>query len=549
MIVALAFVAVGLELAEPWPLKILVDSVFGAIPLPDFISSLDKYAALIVLCLGIVVIYSLQSIVSLVDTYLKHKFMFGLDFNLGSNYFEKLNNVALSYLDKKQIGDYAYRLNVEVGDISSMIFDGLTKMIEAALTVIGIIILLALFDLKLALIALIVVPLFYRSVSHYAPRLEDQSGAVERSTSRLYGFTTEALDNIKLTQSFNKQKRQLTFFQRILKKNFVYQLKYILTDERFSLVNDLIATCAMAVLVIFGAMDVFNHALTVGELLIFLTYTSYLYDPMQTINSGYGEIKGYFAAAKRVFEVFDKNAAVGEDASPIHMRRAKGKISFHNVTFGYGAKPIIKDVSLAVTPGEKVAILGPSGGGKSTLLSLIPRFYDATQGVVTVDNTPIEQLSLRDLRNQISIVDQDAVLLSTSIYNNIAFSNPSASRHEIEAAAKAANAYEFIMGLPNGFQTKVGERGKLLSGGEKQRIAIARAFLKDAPILLLDEPTSALDEASESSVLEAIERLMKHRTTIIVTHSRRMLDSVDELYVLKRGHLRRAAEGEEPINV
>lgn len=296
----------------------------------------------------------------------------------------------------------------------------------------------------------------------------------------------------------------------------------------------------MAVIVILGAKKVSSNQITIGELLIFLTYLSYLYAPLQSISTSIGEAKGYIASAKRVFDIFDHDNSIKEPSDAIEISRIKGRIDIKGLSFAYDERPTLKDINLTIEPGQKVAFIGHSGSGKTTLLSLLPRFYEYNKGSITLDGVPIEHIKLKSLRQQFSIVTQDAPLLAASVADNIAFAKNDSppTKEELVAAAKAANAYDFIMDLPQGFDTNVGERGSLLSGGQKQRIAIARAFLKNAPILLLDEPTSALDAQSEKAVVEALNHLIaEDTTTIIVSHALSTLKYADVIYIVDDGKI------------
>ena len=548
IVLLLGLIVVGFQLLEPWPLKILVDSVFGTVPAPGLLKDLNPILILVVVAVSIVLIYGLQSALSLFEVYYSHKVIFRMDLQLGKAFFNKILHLSPRFIDKQRTGDYTYRLNAETGEISNLVVGLTAQMLHGIVMLIGIEIIMATFDFTLALITLLILPFLYYSIKHFTPLIERQSTLVERNNSLLYSYTTEAIDNVALIQSFNKQKTSLRFFQNLLRRNLSRQLTYIITDEKFSLLNDIIATISMAILVIVGALKVYYHHLTIGELLIFLTYLSFLYQPLELISSSIGEAKTNLAAAKRVYKLFRVDYSVKEALNPVSLSKVTGAISCQQLTFQYGSNVILHDVCMSVAAGEKIAITGPSGSGKTSLLSLLGRYYDPTSGSIKLDETDISSVSLDSLRDQFSIVSQDAPMLATTIARNIAYAvNRPVLDDEILRVAKAADAFDFVMGFPKRFDTSVGEHGNMLSGGQRQRVAIARAFLKEAPILLLDEPTSALDEESERSVMNALFKLMEHKTVIVVTHSQAILEYVDKVYWLQDGRLAEHTTSNVPV--
>lgn len=541
----ISFVVVGLQLLEPWPIKILVDSVFGTTPLPEFLTKFKTTSQLILLvAISIVVIYGAETLLGLIKHQFANWLALAIDFQIASDFFDRVQHLSMMALGRRPSGDYTYRQNAETAAVSTLLVDTVNDLLKSTLTVVGITAVMLTINVELSIIGFLIIPVLYASIQFFSRRIEHQAAAIEESNSKIYGYTTENVENIRLIQSFNKEKDRLDSFQGLMRLNVRFKLRYSLTDETFTLTNDTLATVAMAVLVVIGAHKVVNGELTVGSLLIFLTYLSYLYAPLQTISVAIGDAKAHLVSAKRVFAIFAHEDVVHEVAKPIHVERTRGHIELHNVSFAYGQHTVLHDITLDIKPGEKVAVIGHSGSGKSTLVSLLARFYDVDSGHILLDGKDISQLEVKSLRRQFAIVSQDAPVLSTTITNNLAFAyeHHLPKEQDIIKATKAANAYEFIKQLPYGFKTEVGERGGNLSGGQRQRLAIARAFLKDAPILLLDEPTSALDAKSEAAVVEALNTLMAGRTTLIVSHNAGTLRHADVIYVMSEGRIIQRAD-------
>ncbi|HWZ65548.1 MAG TPA: ABC transporter ATP-binding protein [Patescibacteria group bacterium] len=540
LLTIISFVIVGFQLLEPWPIKILVDSVFGTTAVPSFLGKLRTTDQLIILvAVSIVVIYGTQTILELIKHQFESWLALRMDFFISSDFFDRVQHLSLAALGRRSSGDFTYRQNAETAAVSSLLIGTINSLFKSVLTVLGIMVVMLTINVSLSIIGFLIIPFLYGSIRFFAHRIETRATAVEESNSKIYGYTTESVENVKLIQSFSKEKDRLGDFQGLLRLNVRFKLRYSLTDETFTLTNDTLATIAMAVLVVLGAHQVVGGELTVGGLLIFLTYLSYLYAPLEAISTSIGDAKADMASAKRVFAIFNREDIIKEVPSPIHINHARGHIEIRNVSFAYDKHRVLENVTLDIQPGQKVAIIGHSGSGKSSLLGLLPRFYDAQEGEILLDGVDISKLELRSLRRQFSIVSQEAPVLSTTITNNLAFAYERGLPREkdIVKATKAANAYDFITKLPHGFRTEVGERGGNLSGGQRQRLAIARAFLKDAPILLLDEPTSALDAKSEAAVVDALNTLMAGRTTLIVSHNAGTLRHADVIYVMKEGRI------------
>lgn len=531
---------VGFELLEPWPLKLLIDSVFGTTPLPVFLNGFKSTHQLIVLVSGsILIIYGMLSILTFIKLHFTSWLGLRLDYRLATDYFEQVERLSLDSFDEHATSDYVYRQNSEIGAVSGLLIDIPDSFFVSFLTVAGIAVVMLTINFQLSLIGFVIIPLLYVSIRLFSSKLERQAFNVEASNSKLYGYTTESIENLKLIQSFNKEKSRAHGLQSLLRFNIRLKLHYSLTDQGFTLTNDMLATGAMALLVVLGSAKVVSGHITVGDLLIFLTYLADLYMPLQSISETIGSSKVNVASSKRVFAIFSERSVVKQAEHPIVIERATGLLEFRDVSFRYGRTPILQNINLTIQPGERVAIIGHSGSGKSTFLSLLPRFYDNQQGLILLDGVDIKQLELAALRKQFAIVSQESAMLSTTVLNNLsfAFETGIAPEKELLTATSAANAQEFIARLPQGIHTKLTENGNNLSGGQKQRLAIARAFLKDAPVLLLDEPTSALDAESEKIVSNALVNLMVNRTTLVVSHNKGILENIDTIYTIEQGRL------------
>jgi ATP-binding cassette subfamily B protein len=348
----------------------------------------------------------------------------------------------------------------------------------------------------------------------------------------------EVLSVLRVVKAFGQEDREQDRFLTHSRAGVRARLRLLLAEGGYGLLINLTTAAGTAAVLFIGVTHVRSGQLTLGDLLLVLGYLAQLYDPLKTISRKAANMQSHLAGAERAFALLDQQAEVEDRPDARPLARAAGALAFHNVSFSYDEdRPVLRDVSFAVEPGTRLGVVGVTGAGKTTLLNLLTRFYDPTRGQVLLDGHDVRSYRLADLRNQFAVVLQDAVLFSASVAENIAYARPGATQAEIEAAARAAHVHDFIAQLPLGYDTLVGERGMRLSGGERQRIALARAFLKDAPILLLDEPTSAVDAQTEAGILEAMERLMHGRTTILITHRQHPLSACDTVLVLDEGRL------------
>jgi ATP-binding cassette subfamily B protein len=393
-------------------------------------------------------------------------------------------------------------------------------------------------DLQLALIALAVVPALFVLSRIYTRRVRRRYHDLKELESSALSVLQDVLTAMRVVKAFGKERDEHARYIDRSDRTVQAKVRLSFTEAAFGLaVNTAIAIGTAAVLFV-GVRHVQTGVLTLGELLIVMAYLTQLYGPLETISQKVGDLQSSFASAERAFELLDETPDVQEKPHARRLVRARGAIEFRDVAFGYeGTMSVLRDISFSIAPGTRLGIVGKTGAGKTTLVSLITRFYDPTAGAILLDGVDLRDYRLAELRNQFGIVLQEPVLFSTSIAENIAYARPDARSRHVIAAAEAANAHEFIRELPDGYDTVVGERGMRLSGGERQRIALARAFLKDAPILILDEPTSSVDTKTEATIMEASERLMQGRTSLMIAHRLSTLENCDARFEIEYGRL------------
>ena len=541
----LGLLSTPLALLTPLPLKIAIDSVLSSEPLPGFLNrmipesiirsdgGLLVFAA--VLTVVIAFLIQLQSLAdSLLRTYTGEKLT--LDFR--SRLFRQVQRLSLSFHDMIGTSDSIYRIQYDTSALRYVAIDGITPFITSGFTLISMLYITFRLDWQLALVAMGVSPILFIIASIYRRQLKQRYKEVKKLESNAFSVVQEALTALRVVKAFGQEDREQERFVRRADDTLDARVHLTIAEEAFGLILGLTTAIGTALVIYLGVLHVRRGILTLGELLLVMGYLSQLYGPLKIISKKVTGIQSHLASAERVFALLDQPQDVPEapGAKPIH--RASGEVEFREVSFGYKAGfPVLRDVSFKISAGTRVGITGMTGAGKSTLMNLLTRFYDPSFGKILLDGVDLRDYNLADLRGQFAIVLQDTVLFSTSIFENIAYAKPGATEEEIIAAAKAANAHDFILDLPEGYETRVGERGMRLSGGERQRVALARAFLKDAPILILDEPTSAIDMKTESGIMEAMGRLMEGRTTFMIAHRITTLENCDLLFMLEDGQL------------
>jgi ATP-binding cassette subfamily B protein len=529
----------------PVPLKLAVDNVIGSHPLPGAldaflpsgVASSDTQVLLVAVVL-LVLIMVLKQLVEFATLVLSTVAGQKLLLSFRARLFRHVQRLSLAYHDLRGVTDSTYRIQYDAQSLQTLAIAGVIPFLTALFTVVGMLYVTMKIDWRLGLIALAVSPPLLITFYLYRRRLRRQWHEAKQLESSALSVVQEALSALRVVKAFGREDHERERFVGRSGESLRVQVGLSFAEGTFGVLIGLIMALGTGAVLWVGTRSVQAGTLTVGDLVLVMAYLQQLYEPLQTISKKAGTLQSSLASAERVFSLLDEVPDLVESTHARPLKRAAGAVAFENVSFAYGeGRPALDDVSFEVSPGTGVGIAGATGAGKTTLVSLLTRFYDPTSGRVLLDGVDLREYRLADLRRQFAIVLQEPVLFSTSIAENIAYARPAASREDVEAAAKAANAHAFISKLPEGYDTPVGERGMRLSGGERQRISLARAFLKDAPILILDEPTSSVDVRTEAVIMEAMERLMASRTTIMIAHRLSTLQTCDVRLEIDDGRL------------
>ncbi len=543
-ILALSLLAPPLALLTPLPLKIAVDSVVGSHPVPGVLGALlpaatrSATAALLLaagLAVAIALLVHLQALASwLLQTYTGERL--ALDFR--GQLFARVQRLSLSYHDSKGTTDSTYRIQYDAPAIQWILVNGVTTFVTAGFTLVGMILVTAHIDWQLAVIALAVAPVLFLLAKASRQRLRNRWYEVKEQQSEAMSVVQETLSAMRVVRAFGQEEREQKRFMHHASRSMWGQVHLAFIEGGFDLLVGLTLGLGTAAVLWVGVTHVRSGVITLGDLLMVMAYLAQLFSPLQTMSKKVAELQSTLAGAERAFALLDQVPDVAERLEARPISRAAGAVAFRGVSFAYDRDhPVLHDISFEVEPGTRLGIVGTTGAGKTTLVSLLTRFYDPTGGQILLDGVDLREYCLADLRSQFALMLQEPVLFSTSIAENIAYARPGAGEREIVEAARRANAHEFISRLPQGYDTQVGERGLRLSGGERQRISLARAFLKDAPVLILDEPTSSVDVKTEAGILNAVERLMQGRTTLVIAHRGSTLRHCEVVMVIEDGRL------------
>jgi ATP-binding cassette subfamily B protein len=532
-----------LFLLAPIPLAIAVDSVLGAKPVPNYLHaalphSLTRNQLLIVAAGLQILIVLLTDLQALISQVLQTSTSERLTLSFRSRLFSHVQRLSFAFHDRRGTTDSLYRIQYDTPALGGVTVDCAIPIVSAAITLISVFYVIVGINVDLAIIALAVAPVLALLSARYKNKIRVQYKESKQLDSSAMAVVQEALSTFRVVKAFGREDAEHERFLRHADRSVAAKIRLSWTEGLLSLLVDLVTAFGTGAVLYVGVRDVQSGALTLGELLVVINYLSRLYSPLRTVARKVADLQGSLASAQRGFEILDEEPEIRDrpDARPIE--RAVGDIELRGVSFDYnGEQPALREVSLAVPAGTRVGIAGRSGAGKTTLISLLMRFYDPTFGAILLDGVDLREYRIADLRSQFALVLQEPVLFATSIRENIAYGRPDAALHDIVAAAETSEAHRFITALPDGYDTLVGERGMRLSGGERQRISLARAFLTDAPILILDEPTSSVDVTTEAAIMKTMRQLMDGRTTFMIAHRLSTLQHCDVILEIENGRL------------
>jgi ATP-binding cassette, subfamily B, bacterial len=533
------------DVLEPWPIKIVIDNILQSKKLPDWLGGFvahtfghEKLPILNFAVVAVVAIAVVGATSSYVEKYLTTSVSQWVTHDLRRTLYNHIQRLSLSEHDKAQTGDLITRVTSDISAIQDFINSALLGMLVNSLTLVGMIGVMLYINWRFTLIALSIAPALFVVVYTFTRRIKQASRAVRKKESELVSVVQEVLTSVRVVKAFAREDFEVSRFESQSLENVETALRARSIKAKLSPIVEVLIAIGTCLVLGYGTRLALRGDLSAGILIVFFLYLGRMYKPMRELSKMSDAVSKAIVGFERIQEVLQVEARVRDLPRARRAPRFKGKIEFEHVTFAYDEKPpVLNDITFKIQAGKVAAIVGPSGAGKTTIISLIPRFYDPQSGRIKIDGVDIREYRLKSLREQISFVLQDTLLFHASIWDNIAYGKPDAEPQKVVRAAKLANAHEFIEKMPEGYATMVGERGMTLSGGQRQRIAIARAIIRDTPILILDEPTSGLDSSSEQAVIEALDRLMEGRTSIVVAHHLSSIRHADVIFVVKDSEL------------
>lgn len=543
------------DLLEPWPIKIVLDYVIGTKHLPQWLVSVasfapgaDKQAILSFAAIAVVIIALVGAVSSYSDDYLTTKVGQWVMHDLRHDLYHHIQRLSLTEYDRQRTGDLISRITSDIDAIQDFVSSALLGIVMDVITLVGMLVIMFSLNWQFTLIALAIAPLLFLEVYSLTRRSKRATRAVRKKQGDIVAVAQESLSSMRVVKAFGREDFEEERLEKETRESIQMALRARRIKARLSPVVDVIVALGTCIVLWYGARLVVSGGLSAGALVVFVMYLGKMYKPMRDLSKMMDVVSKAMVGAERVNEIARIESRVRDLPGARKAPSFRGDVSFENVSFGYdGTHPVLRNISLDIKAGQFVALVGPTGSGKSTIVSLIPRFYDPNSGSVKIDGTDIRSYKIKSLRKQISFVLQETILFNAPIWQNIAYGKADASQEEIIRAARLANAHDFIMKMPRGYESMVGERGVSLSGGQRQRIAIARAVIRESPILILDEPSSGLDAEAEELVFDALIRLMKDRTSIVVAHRLTTIRHADNIYVLDDGAIVESGTHEELI--
>ena len=527
----------AMEVLKPWPLKVVIDNVLAGAPIRSgWLAAIPADSLLAAACASLVVLYLCLSILQATNNYITISIGQRMVNDLRSRLFDHLQRLSLSFHRRRELGDLMMRITYDTFSIQTIAMNGLFPILSAAILLAGMFAVMIRMDAMLTLIALVIVPVLLLVIVGISKPLDRLATRARVKESQLYNVAHRALSAIHVVQAFTREAEAHREFVESSRESLGENLKLYTFQTVYSGAVSVLVAGGTALVIYIGARHALSGKLTVGDLVVFTTYLASLYSPINQMFQTYGMVQSAKAGMKRCLELLELEPEIRDRPGARAMGRARGEIEFDGVVFGYDSMaPVLKGISFKARPGETVAIVGPTGAGKSTMASLLARFYEPQQGTIRIDGQDISAVTLKSLRENISIVLQPPLVLSEAVRSNIAIGKPGATEEEIERAARLARLEPVLDKLPNRLDELVGQGGHHLSQGEAQRVTIARALVKDAPILIMDEPTSALDAETESLVMAAVEQAMSGRTTLVIAHRLSTIQNADRILVLRDG--------------